>query len=191
MMRFWLLLPVLALVTTIAIACGGGSDAAPADTESLEGTVTSTPPTATATTPAATSTPPAVTSTPITRTPPVPTPTPTTEPAAFEVEETKTPHYVSTSVVHGEVLASPPTELSVAFNFTLASPTELRVSKDGETIATSTSISEDRLMLSGSVPNEGNGTYVVSYDACWPDGSCHQGQFGFVVSPSQSGGFGY
>jgi hypothetical protein len=27
----------------------------------------------------------------------------------------------------------------------------------------------------------GAGLYLVKYTACWPDGSCHDGQFAFAV----------
>ncbi|MBI3287478.1 MAG: copper resistance protein CopC [Chloroflexi bacterium] len=117
-----------------------------------------------------------------TPTPPEMAPTATPEPVTFDIQEIKTPHYVEASVAHGVILETSPTELSITFNFTLAPPTQLRVVKEGEPIVTSNAISEDRLVLSANVPNQGSGIYIVYYEACWPDGSCHQGQFGFVVA---------
>lgn len=131
--------------------------------------------------PAATATPTAENAT-LTPTPTEIMATPTPEPVVFDVEELKTPHYVAVSVEHGALLEAPPAEISITFNFTLAPPTQLRVVKEGETIVTSNAISEDRLVLSANVPNQGSGIYIVYYDACWPDGSCHQGQFGFAVA---------
>lgn len=166
MKRFWFV-PLAIIVGLLAMAVACGETETPAS-ENRAPVPTSTPGAATAPSGAT----------------PAPTPvmaTPTPGPAAFAVQELKTPHYVATSLAHGQVLARPPGEVTITFNFTLAPPSRLRVVKDGEPVAASEAISESRLVLSGDVPDRGSGTYIVYYDACWPDGSCHQGQFGFVV----------
>ncbi len=39
-----------------------------------------------------------------------------------------------------------------------------------------------KLTLETTLPaGAGDGTYTVDYKACWPDGSCHDGQFAFIV----------
>ncbi len=163
--RFLAALPLVLAATAFATACG--DDESPPE---------ATPTARVTTTPPATAAP-----APTPEVSPTPTPTPAPTPVVFDLEELKSAHYLQASVAHGAKLPAPPAEVSINFNFVLAPPTQFRVEKDGATIATSTTISADRLTLSGAVPDSGPGVYAVYYDACWPDGSCHQGQFGFVV----------
>jgi methionine-rich copper-binding protein CopC len=171
MQRVWFLTLTLTLVLsllTMAAACG--KEASPTVTQTAP-----SPGTPTATLIVSTPTPI------VTPTPAAPIATATQEPTLLDIQEVKTPHYVKTSIPHGTVLMALPTTVRINFNFTLAPPSQLRVVKGEEPISTSDAISEDRLILSGEVPDSGSGTYVVYYEACWPDGSCHQGQFAFAV----------
>ena len=95
-------------------------------------------------------------------------------------------HFVSSNPKHGETLGMLPEKLSLNFDFTLAKNSTIAISKDGAPLATMAPEYDARsLMMSTALPKTaGAGTYVVSYKACWPDQSCHDGLFAFVVKGS-------
>jgi len=95
----------------------------------------------------------------------------------------KSAHYVSNIPAHGSVLDSAPSEVSITFNFDLSSKSTISVTKDGQEVSSGDlKISADKLALSKTLTSDsGKDLYTVKYSACWPDGSCHDGQFQFGV----------
>lgn len=99
-------------------------------------------------------------------------------------------HYVDSAPVHGAVYAVVPDKVLINFNFTLAEPSSITVTKDGKAAQTATAsiTGANSLVLTTPLPqNGGDGLYVVSYRACWPDRSCHDGQFAFRVGSKVAG----
>lgn len=95
----------------------------------------------------------------------------------------KSAYYVSNTPEHGDVLGSLPQEVVIAFNFDLSNKSTISVTKDGKEVSTgSVTIDPDKLVMRKKVAQDsGTGLYTVNYNACWPDGSCHDGQFQFGV----------
>jgi len=94
----------------------------------------------------------------------------------------KTPHYVSSNPENNGLLTTSLNQVSIQFNFDLANNSTIEVTRDGVSVVTGEKqISSDKLTLSVPVNAAQTGNYSVSYSACWPDGSCHQGSFGFSV----------
>lgn len=95
----------------------------------------------------------------------------------------KSPHYVSSTPTNNAVVPTPVTTVAIRFNFDVAPPSKITVTRDGTEITTgATSISSDKLTLSVPIMGNQSGQYAVSYVACWPDTSCHNGSFGFAVT---------
>lgn len=93
-------------------------------------------------------------------------------------------HYVDSAPVHGRTFALVPDKVLINFDFSLAEPSTITVTKDGNAlrIGASTISGPNALQLSSTLPGDGgDGLYVVKYVACWPDRSCHDGQFAFNV----------
>jgi plastocyanin/methionine-rich copper-binding protein CopC len=153
-------------------------------------TVTNAPTTERTAVPA-TTVPPEPTAAP-TLLPTVPLPTetsapPTTVPVTKVDEATLPPqrfaaHYVSSNPAHADLLTSLPSEIRLKFDFVLARNSNINVRKDGEKLTPGDlAFSENRLEMAVMLPDAGGGTYHVLYRACWPDKSCHDGEFAFVV----------
>lgn len=111
---------------------------------------------------------------------------PTEEPVSVNfdfAQPKKSAHYVSNIPGHGAILDSAPTQVSLIFNFDLSTASTISVMKNGQEVSTgAAAISADKLTLSKAlIVNAGSGLYTVNYNACWPDGSCHDGQFQFGV----------
>jgi plastocyanin/methionine-rich copper-binding protein CopC len=93
-------------------------------------------------------------------------------------------HFVDSAPAHGESFAASPNRIVINFDFTLGNGSAIKVTRDGHPVATpAAAVSGARkLTLETALPaGAGDGTYSVDYKACWPDGSCHDGQFGFIV----------
>jgi len=103
----------------------------------------------------------------------------------------KSAHYESNSPAHGAVLAGIPVNVVIDFNFDLAKPSEIKILKENQDFGVGeTVIDENKLAMRRSIDvNVLNGLYTVSYNACWPDGSCHDGQFQFVIDRSLASEF--
>ncbi|OFW56302.1 MAG: hypothetical protein A2W01_01405 [Candidatus Solincola sediminis] len=94
----------------------------------------------------------------------------------------QSPHYISSDPVNNALLSTSPAQVRINFNFTVAPPSEITVTRDGvNATAGATTISTDRLALIVAINAGQTGNYKVDYKACWPDGSCHNGSFGFSV----------
>lgn len=97
-------------------------------------------------------------------------------------ENIKSAHYVSSNPANNAELDSVPAEVSIKFNFVLAPPSKITISLNQQDVTGGdTKISADKLTLSAPIKSSGAGAYKVEYTACWPDGSCHDGSFGFFI----------
>jgi plastocyanin/methionine-rich copper-binding protein CopC len=105
--------------------------------------------------------------------------------------EKKTPHYESSTPANDMVLAAPPPNVTIDFNFDLAGDSSIEIAKDGKAYGSGeTSIDENKLALRRSMKQDApDGSYLVKYTACWPDGSCHDGQFSFRIDRTKANAF--
>jgi plastocyanin/methionine-rich copper-binding protein CopC len=103
----------------------------------------------------------------------------------------KSAHYEGNVPAHGAILANVPINIVIDFNFDLAPPSSISVKRDGiEYGLGETIIDRNKLAMRRAVdPDAPNGLYRVSYQACWPDGSCHDGHFQFVIDRAQLANF--
>ena len=100
----------------------------------------------------------------------------------------KAAHYESNTPAHGMVLGAPPVNVVIDFNFDLANPSSISITKDGiEYGQGETTIDTNKLVLRRAFdPASPDGTYTVNYKACWPDESCHDGSFQFAIMRSEA-----
>lgn len=98
----------------------------------------------------------------------------------------KSAHYESNTPEHASNLAAVPINIVINFNFDLAAPSEIKIEKDGKDWgANETQIDENKLSMRRNMdPSAPDGVYTVNYNACWPDGSCHDGHFQFAIDRS-------
>lgn len=103
----------------------------------------------------------------------------------------KSAHYESNTPFHGAVVAGVPVNVVIDFNFDLAKGSDISITKDrmeygvGEVV-----IDENKLAMRRKMnPAAQDGVYEVNYKACWPDGSCHDGNFQFAVDRTKSSEF--
>ncbi|MBI4079374.1 MAG: copper resistance protein CopC [Candidatus Levybacteria bacterium] len=107
--------------------------------------------------------------------------------ASFD-QPKKSAHYESNTPQHGAVLAGVPINVVIDFNFDLSEGSRISIINSGKEYGTTdTSIDENMLTMRRSVDlNSPEGLYTVIYNACWPDGSCHDGNFQFVVDRTKA-----
>lgn len=103
----------------------------------------------------------------------------------------KSAHYESNTPAHGSVLAGVPVNVVIDFNFDLATPSAISITSDGKEYGIGdTIIDQNKLSMRRDVdPQAPDGLYTVSYSACWPDGSCHDGSFQFAIDRKQATNF--
>ncbi len=114
----------------------------------------------------------------------------------------KSAHWESNTPEHGTILAGVPVNVVVDFNFDLASPSEIRVYSSGvknprtgtttpiDITSGETSIDTNRLTMRRAIVSQApDDTYTVEYKACWPDGSCHDGNFQFAINRTLADGY--
>jgi plastocyanin len=110
------------------------------------------------------------------------------EPAQYNFNTPKkSAHYESNTPEHGVVLAAAPVNVVIDFNFDLAPPSAISVTKDGKEYGVGNLVIDGnklsmRRTIEGSAPD---GLYRVQYNACWPDRTCHDGYFEFAIDRSQ------
>ncbi len=92
-------------------------------------------------------------------------------------------HFVDSAPAHGDAFALVPERVVINFDFTLQSSSSIQVTRDNQSVQTGpVTLGERNLSMSVTLPDDaGNGAYHVTYRACWPDTSCHDGEFGFTV----------
>ena len=85
------------------------------------------------------------------------------------------------------MLAKLPEE--VVLNFNLNPNSDITLTRDGEHGAIgSVAISSNQLSMRAPITEiSTDGVYRVSYSACWPDGSCHEGSIAFIVDATTIG----
>jgi plastocyanin len=96
-------------------------------------------------------------------------------------------HFVDSAPMHGASFALAPDKVLINFNFTLDESSAITVTKDNQPVSLGkVMLGERKLSMSTTLPKDaGDGLYVVKYKACWPDKSCHAGQFAFTVNSKQ------
>lgn len=101
----------------------------------------------------------------------------------------KSAHYETNTPAHGSVLPAPPINIVIDFNFDLAPPSDISITKDGQEYGVGeTVIDGNKLAMRRDFnQNAPDGLYLVEYNACWPDGSCHDGRFQFAIDSLQAG----
>jgi len=95
----------------------------------------------------------------------------------------KSAHYVSNLPVHASTLTTPPATVSIDFNFDLSEQSTIEIIKDGRDYGMGVrSVTNSKRTLEQAFDATApDGLYTVQYNACWPDGSCHTGNFQFVL----------
>lgn len=92
-------------------------------------------------------------------------------------------HWMNNTPAHGSTLSSIPANITLAFDFDLGPGGYITIMKDGRDYGTGeTILSPDNLMMWREMdPSAPDGIYNVTYNACGPDGTCHDGFFEFAV----------
>lgn len=99
----------------------------------------------------------------------------------------KSPHYVDNVPFHASVIPAVPVNVIVNFDFDVIPSSAIVITgQDGQVYSTGDTIIDDnklgmRVMME---PDSPEGLYTVTYQACWPDGSCHEGMFQFAIDRS-------
>ncbi len=112
---------------------------------------------------------------------PSPSPTGSSDPTFGNPK--KSAHYVSSTPAHGETLTAVPAEVKLDFNFDLGANSTISIKNNNQEYGEGdVTYSADKRSMQRSVDITGpEGIYTVNYNACWPDGSCHDGNFKFLV----------
>lgn len=116
----------------------------------------------------------------------------TAAPGNFSFENPKkSAHYESNTPAHGSVLAGVPLNVVIDFNFDLAAPSAISITSGGKDYGSgATVIDQNKLALRRNLDRAApDGLYTVSYNACWPDGSCHKGSFQFAIDRAKAASF--
>ena len=94
------------------------------------------------------------------------------------------PHFVNSSPEHGQTFMQAPELIVINFNFNLHENSDITVTRDGQPVDIGAiTIDDNELTMRTTLGSaSGDGVYTVQYSACWPDASCHEGQFGFIVN---------
>lgn len=100
----------------------------------------------------------------------------------------KTPHYESNVPEHGTTLPAAPINVVLNFNFDLHKKSSISIKMGNKEYGVGAlTIDSSKLAMRMAVsPSAPNGKYTVSYNACWPDGSCHQGNFAFAINKNDA-----
>jgi plastocyanin/methionine-rich copper-binding protein CopC len=103
----------------------------------------------------------------------------------------KSAHYETNTPNHGSILAAPPINIVLDFNFDLAAPSEISIMKDGKEYGQgNTTIDSNKLTMRRNFASDApDGLYKVIYNACWPDRTCHDGHFEFAIDRSLSSSY--
>lgn len=111
----------------------------------------------------------------------------TQQPLTFSFQTPrKSPHYESNAPAHESILPAAPYTVVIDFNFDVAPGSTISIMHNGKEYGEGeVTIDDNKLALRRRVqPDAPNGLYSVTYSACWPDGSCHEGLFQFAIDSS-------
>src|SRR3989344_7856165 len=103
-------------------------------------------------------------------------------------QQVKSPHFLDSTPLHGEVYAAQPINATLNFDFDLADGSTIIIrSADGQEWQNGAATIEDAQTALKVPLKQGmsDGRYQVMYTACWPDKSCHDGQFSFSIDSSR------
>lgn len=103
----------------------------------------------------------------------------------------KSAHWEGNIPEHGSTIPAPPVNIVIDANFDLAPPSSISITKDGKEYGTGDTLIDSnklamRRLIDGAAPD---GVYTVNYKACWPDTSCHDGNFQFAIDRPKSSGY--
>ncbi|MDP3741580.1 MAG: plastocyanin/azurin family copper-binding protein [bacterium] len=103
----------------------------------------------------------------------------------------KSAHYESNTPAHAAILAEAPINIVIDFNFDLAVPSAISIMHEGKEYgAGETVIDANKLSMRRNFDLAApDGPYKVSYTACWPDRSCHDGLFEFAIDRSHKSAY--
>ncbi len=103
----------------------------------------------------------------------------------------KSAHWESNTPAHGSTFAGVPINVVIDFNFDLAVPSNISITKEGKEYGVGkTTIDTNKLSMRTMIdPDIPDGTYTVVYSACWPDKSCHDGNYQFVIDRRLADGY--
>ncbi len=91
-------------------------------------------------------------------------------------------HFVSSEPANNAVVTTALQTVKINFNFDLAAASAIAVTRNEvDVVQGPATIAADKLSMSVPVSASETGDYLVNYKGCWPDGSCHDGSFGFSV----------
>lgn len=97
----------------------------------------------------------------------------------IDFSQIRAAHFVSSNPSHQDTVKEA-AKVSINFNFNLHEKSRITVTRNGNPVNGQTNVVND-LTLETPLNTNLPGTYVAEYIACWPDGSCHQGKFGFTI----------
>ncbi|TSC72729.1 MAG: Blue (Type1) copper protein [Parcubacteria group bacterium Gr01-1014_38] len=111
----------------------------------------------------------------------------------------KSAHFESSTPAHGTTLPAPPINVVLDFNFDLAPQSFIAIERNGGDNGNArdalerdygmdlTTIDANKLSMRRKMdPSAPDGLYTVTYQACWPDGSCHDGHFQFAINRTKA-----
>lgn len=131
-------------------------------------------------------TPTAPSSTPVPLTPTTPSPTGPLTTKETGVQEIKSAHFEDSSPAHNEVYVAAPMNVTVNFNFDLATNSTMAIEKDNVDYGTGeTIVDPNKRTLRRKMKAAPDGIYTVKHKACWPDKTCHDGLHAFTIDSKQ------
>lgn len=103
-------------------------------------------------------------------------------------QQIKSPHFLDSTPLHNETYAAQPINVTLNFDFDLADGSAITILsidnqewQDGAVVIADAQTAL-QVPLKQDMPD---GQYQVLYTACWPDRSCHNGQFSFIINSSK------
>lgn len=114
-------------------------------------------------------------------------PAPGSSPAVFGTQK-KSAHFESSTPAHGTTLPAPPVNVVIDFNFDLAANSSISIMSGGKEYGTgATTVDANKLAMRRTLdPSAPDGVYTVTYQACWPDKTCHDGHFQFAIDRTKA-----
>jgi methionine-rich copper-binding protein CopC len=99
----------------------------------------------------------------------------------FFMNDRKTPHWVSNTPEHKAVLAAAPLNVVVNFDNNLTNDSIMMIIHHDRDFGTGRVIINSNNLLRSMDEKAPDGIYTVQYRACWPDKSCDDGNFQFII----------
>lgn len=93
-------------------------------------------------------------------------------------EEIKSQHFINSSPAHNQFLAGSPVNIVINFDSQLTSQSS-QVHFNDKILKTTANLDNRTIRITLSTNSFEEGIYKVSYQACFEDGSCEEGQFAY------------